>query len=63
MRGKRDNGEANLNEHIRSLGFWDVRGGVTLERVTLWRLECIWQGLWLRKDNNHNNNNIIIIII
>ena len=35
----------NQTENICSIGFWDVRGGVTLRRLMLRSLECIWCSL------------------
>ena len=32
MRGKCDNKEGDFTEHIRSLGFQDIREGLTLQR-------------------------------
>ena len=38
MGGEHDGKEGYLNYHIRSLGFQDIREGVTLQKVILWRL-------------------------
>jgi hypothetical protein len=27
-------------ENVCSLGFWDIRGGISLRRMILWRLWC-----------------------
>ena len=34
-----DNKEGDYTENIHSIGFWDIRGGVTLRRVILTEIE------------------------